>query len=221
MKAARVKRACQTCGKEFSILLSRLKYGACIYCSLKCAGVARHRRVTKTCIQCGQSFEVKASHADQFCCGKACVDKFKITKIFRICKTCGRKFTSIPSRVGNYCSHACACISIVPRQFVHISDTSLEKLVRAELQRRGLFFESNKRMGRYVVDFILPLHQTIIEVDGEYWHQSDENIKKDWNRDIWFLDQGYDVLRFPERLLLNHPETCFSRLPERKGGRRR
>lgn len=221
MKASRAKRMCQICGKEFSVLLSRLKYSASIYCSLKCAAVAKHRRITKTCIQCRQSFEVKVSHVGQLCCGKACADKSKSGKVFRICKTCGRMFATIPSRLGNFCSHSCACVSIVPQQFVRKSDTSLEKLVRAELQRRGVFFQSNKRMGRYVVDFVLPLHQTIIEVDGEYWHQGDEAIKKDWNRDIWFLDQGYDVLRFPERLLLNYPGACFSRLPESKVSRRR
>lgn len=226
-KAARVERICKVCGKSFQVYFSRLKYSSCPYCSPACAILGRRRRVTKICPQCGQSFEVKRSHADsRTCCSAECRKKNDLAMtaaamVPRICKVCGESFKCGPNQArigtGRYCSHSCACIAIVPRQYVHQSDTSLERIVRDELQRRGLFFESQKRMGRYVVDFLLPFHEFIIEVDGDYWHKGPQTIEKDWNRDHWFLDQGYDVLRFYESVLLNYPKRCFDQLPAPRG----
>lgn len=218
MTAPRSQHTCKTCGQPFAVLSSRLKYSSCPYCSQKCAQLGRHNRVTKMCVQCGKPFEVKRSHATaRLYCSLQCktIGRAMAT---RVCKMCGITFRCQANRIkagaGRFCSHSCACVAITPRQYVHQSETSLERIVRGELQHRGLFFESQKRIGKYVIDFLLPMHQIVIEADGDYWHSTPEDIQKDWNRDMWFLDQGYDVLRFPENVLQEYPQRCFARLPE-------
>jgi len=53
-------------------------------------------------------------------------------------------------------------------------------------------------MGRYVVDFVCHRANLVVEVDGGI-HQLPDVAVRDLERDVWFISQGYAVLRFSTR----------------------
>src|SRR2546430_649390 len=55
-------------------------------------------------------------------------------------------------------------------------------------------FRRQVPMGRYVVDFVCHSACLIVEVDGES-HDSESRLRRDEERDAWFVSQGYTVLR--------------------------
>ncbi|MCK4815774.1 hypothetical protein KA005_08390, partial [bacterium] len=90
---AKIKRICKTCGKEFKVKPSRVKYGRGKYCSLECRSIAYSKN----------------------CRGKKS-SGWKGGKIKRICKTCGKEIEVYPSIIrkgkGIYCSRDCWCIAL-------------------------------------------------------------------------------------------------------------
>lgn len=68
-----------------------------------------------------------------------------------------------------------------------IKGSSIEKMVMAELQRRGVFFifqSQTNDLGGFVdpsweADFLLPQHKIWIEVQGSYFHSLTGQIEKD------------------------------------------
>jgi very-short-patch-repair endonuclease len=61
----------------------------------------------------------------------------------------------------------------------------------------------------FVYDIYLPEYQTLVEVDGEYWHYSEMAKEKgvaeqDAEKDDWALSNGFDIVRLPEAVLHDH-----------------
>lgn len=54
-----------------------------------------------------------------------------------------------------------------------------ERRVRQALERMALIFIPQHRVGRYTIDFYLPLLNLAVEVDGDYWHTPEKDAKKD------------------------------------------
>lgn len=71
--------------------------------------------------------------------------------------------------------------------YVSIPGSSIEKMVLAELARRGVFFifrAQRNDIGGLVdpgweADFLLPQHRIWIEVQGSYWHSQAGQIEQD------------------------------------------
>jgi very-short-patch-repair endonuclease len=71
--------------------------------------------------------------------------------------------------------------------YLHIPGSSIEKMVLAELARRGVYFifrAQRNDIGGFVdptweADFLLPQHKIWIEVQGSYWHSLPGQIEKD------------------------------------------
>ena len=71
--------------------------------------------------------------------------------------------------------------------YLQIPGSSIEKMVLAELSRRGVFFifrAQRNDLGGFVdptweADFLLPQHKIWIEVQGSYWHGSPGAIEAD------------------------------------------
>ena len=59
----------------------------------------------------------------------------------------------------------------------------------------GYHIHRQKPMGRSIVDFVCLKKQVVIEIDGGY-HQSEEMLWSDAERDLKFMAAGYRVLRF-------------------------
>lgn len=81
--------------------------------------------------------------------------------------------------------------------------TPAEAKLWAELrghQLRGIGFRRQHAIGHYIVDFCAPRSKLIIEVDGTH-HAEQERY--DAERTIFLEEQGYQVLRFWNREVIN------------------
>lgn len=91
---------------------------------------------------------------------------------------------------------------IDPFPWVH--GTLPEKMVYAELSRRGIkfLFLNDIRFQiseidfdkTYQADFVLPDHKIIIEVNGAYWHSMEKTIEADAFKYAIYQISGYTVL---------------------------
>jgi very-short-patch-repair endonuclease len=74
--------------------------------------------------------------------------------------------------------------------------TDAERLLWTYLrakQLEGLKFRRQEPIGKYIADFACHEKRIVIEVDGR---QHSTNKERDRERDNWFKEQGYKVLRF-------------------------
>ena len=79
---------------------------------------------------------------------------------------------------------------------VRVTVSSIELAVRAVLDRLGVEYEIQHRIGRYFADIFIPSRGLVIECDGSYWHR---DKMRDAKRDAYMVSLGYSVLRLPER----------------------
>ena len=103
-------------------------------------------------------------------------------------------------------------------------DTLIERLLQAELHKRGVQFEVNKRVSHYLVDILIPNEKIVIECDGCYWHCCPEcksrkdpvicetNRLYDERKDTRIIQSGYDIHRFWEHEIVKSPSDCIDRL---------
>jgi very-short-patch-repair endonuclease len=90
------------------------------------------------------------------------------------------------------------------------------------LNNMGIYYETQKWIYPYVVDFFIPSHNLILEADGKYAHgdkriytptdiiQGNITAKEKWDydlkRDNFLREKGYIVLRFWEKEIMKEPE---------------
>jgi very-short-patch-repair endonuclease len=77
--------------------------------------------------------------------------------------------------------------------------SSIEIMVQMELERRGIHFIPQKRMGHYFIDFYIPETKTCIECDGTYWHSPEKNNGRDARKDNWLRTHGQRIIRLTEK----------------------
>jgi very-short-patch-repair endonuclease len=70
----------------------------------------------------------------------------------------------------------------------------------------GLKFRCQHQIGLYIADFYCPEKYLVVEFDGDI-HVSQR--KQDRARDAWMRSSGFTVLRFPNDLLLDHPNSVL------------
>lgn len=70
----------------------------------------------------------------------------------------------------------------------------------------GLKFKRQKPMGRYIVDFICLEYRLVIELDGG---QHQVQVEGDAERDRYFIEQGYRVLRFWNHEVLGETDSVL------------
>jgi very-short-patch-repair endonuclease len=94
-------------------------------------------------------------------------------------------------------------------------------------QYKIFYDEKNHKYKRY--DFLLPEHNVLIEVDGDYWHGNPKlfrnpnkvqvnNMKNDMFKNDLAIKMGYRILRFWENeiYLNNFEENLIERIYENK-----
>jgi very-short-patch-repair endonuclease len=82
--------------------------------------------------------------------------------------------------------------------------SSLEKIIKEELDKRGIPYTHNCKIGRYFPDFIIG-ERVIIECDGSYWHRNDTPT-----RDKFLTGKGeYYLFHLKEERILNNPKECI------------
>ncbi|QGZ53329.1 hypothetical protein GPZ77_34430 (plasmid) [Streptomyces sp. QHH-9511] len=111
----RKSRRCEQCEAEFFPKTPNNPAGTLRgrFCSKTCSGLAQRTRVTRSCRQCGDEFEIKASRLasgrGQYC-SKACQALAEGSED-RSCLACGETFRAVRSVIargwGSYCSQPC------------------------------------------------------------------------------------------------------------------
>jgi very-short-patch-repair endonuclease len=86
-------------------------------------------------------------------------------------------------------------------------------LWRAVRDRRceGAKFRRQVALGNFIVDFLCFDRRLIVEVDGPT-HDSAEQIAKDRERDARLREQGFQVLRLPNELVIASIELAVARI---------
>jgi len=207
---------CPQCGKPFR----RLGTKVAKYCSRECHDKAQENKVMKTCPVCHKDFLVKRAYINRY---KVCSRKCRLAKtiyhqcarcgkIFTVrkgrskycseecyrppvistCKTCGKQFRRQPSQASLFCSVSCY------RRYT--GESSLEKITRHILDSIGLKYEQESKIGRYSVDFFIPIVNLVIECDGAYWHR---NKKRDARKNHYLKSRGYKLIRLAEDEIIN------------------
>jgi very-short-patch-repair endonuclease len=85
--------------------------------------------------------------------------------------------------------------------------TSIEKMIADALEERGIAYVYEKPTLEFLPDFMI-LDNIIIEVDGEHWHSTPEQIAKDEERDAKLQDAGYEIWRLKEDWVRKNPGAC-------------
>jgi very-short-patch-repair endonuclease len=80
------------------------------------------------------------------------------------------------------------------------AEAMLWKLLRGA-QLDGMKFRRQVPIGSYIADFLCFQHRLIVELDGPP-HDDDERKDRDSARDAWLREQGYQVVRFPNDLVI-------------------
>jgi len=97
------------------------------------------------------------------------------------------------------------------RKYLRNHLTSAEATLWRELKGKklyGLKFRRQHSIENYIVDFYCASHKLIIELDGQI-HDNSENELCDAKRDKRLEELGFQVLRFENSIVFNHPETIF------------
>lgn len=167
-------------------------------------GLERHpddvRKIKRTCTICGaETWQCISYHrrATAYCsaeCRNQAPRKQREAKgilkqVTHTCLNCGKSF-EIPecwSKRGNgrFCSRLCY------RRYS--GETRPEGNVRQCLDYLGIAYHQEHKMGRYRIDFFLPVENIALEVDAPYWHEPD--AAKDQRRDKWMESKGIRVVR--------------------------
>lgn len=151
---------------------------------------------TPFCKFCGKELLLKGKKKNQHFCNQTCMGEYNRKNVL-ICLNCGKKKQSdkkkgITVPKGRmFCSRRC--------YLAYQGETSIEKTVREWLSERDIMFIPQAKVGRYVVDFLLPIHSLVIEADGSYWHR--EGFRKESEKkrdDIIRIDFGLSIVRIPE-----------------------
>jgi len=130
------------------------------------------------------------------------------------CKLCGQSRYVVPSVIKSnehtFCSKRCNGIWA----FKHSpkKDTSIERAIEEELAKREIpYLKQCPVEGIALVDFLLP-DNTIIQADGDYWHNLPGRKNRDSNQDVLLSFKGYNVFRFEERKIKQSAKRCIDRV---------
>ena len=95
--------------------------------------------------------------------------------------------------------------------------TDTEQLLWKYLKAKrldGFKFKRQQPIGNCIVDFVCFERKVIIELDGGQ-HTLPEQIQKDRERDKWFEQQGYRVLRFWDNEVLRNTREVLEMIWEK------
>jgi very-short-patch-repair endonuclease len=76
----------------------------------------------------------------------------------------------------------------------------------------GLKFRRQVPIGRYIVDFVAFAERIVVEADGPMHDPAADRL-----RDEWLQGQRFKVLRFPNDLIMLHPDRVLDEIRRRAG----
>ena len=90
-------------------------------------------------------------------------------------------------------------------------ETSIEKVVREELNKRGIFYETQVRFKSFYLDFLLP-NKVAIECDGIHWHNNPIVIERDQRKNKLLEQEGYTLFRFTDKEINKDVKACIDKV---------
>ena len=218
MKGKEIKLYCKYCNREFILPIAKATWNHSKYCSRDCCDKARRgmkTSVIKECEICGKEFKASqwylkrglAKYCSKTCAGVGRRGRKESKWIARFCERCGKEFdikiTALKHGAGRFCSRKCFKVNTC------YGETSIERLMREAIERRGVFHFQEYQFGRYTADFYLPVHNIVIECDGVYWHASPQARESDARKDKAFEILGITVFRFNEDDIHKDADKCI------------
>lgn len=195
-------KSCKSCGKEFYADAVLIKKGYGFYCSRDCwFSIFKEWKREVKCTQCGKVFSVIRAVYKKHpkFCSKKCKDESEKYSITRTCKQCNQIFelhrADLNRGRGHFCTWEC--------YKKYKGESSLEQLVRQQLEKLNEPFQQEMRVGKFRADFYLPKRNLIIECDGEYWHMDEKIRLRDQRKDKVLLKLGYNILRLTGQDIIN------------------
>lgn len=210
---------CEYCKKEHDGT-----YGSGRFCSDKCAKgfSTKNKRslisetlkkiikekyplISKKCEKCGKEFLVKKKKINQKTCSKKCsaqlrasseAGKKQLSKLFS--DSAKRRYKNGDTTIGWQSRNRMS---------------RPEKITKNILEKEGLLFEREFKVGKYFIDFVLP-NKIALEIDGKQ-HNYKERKEKDLEKDKFLLEQGWKIIRIPWNDNQNMEEKIIGELTER------
>ncbi len=93
--------------------------------------------------------------------------------------------------------------------------TEAEKILWSHLRNRrlgGLKFRRQHAIGTYIVDFLNPETNSIIELDGDVHFLLDKQVEKDKVRQRWLEGKGFKVIRYNNDDIFNNLDCILNEL---------
>lgn len=221
----KIERRCVGCGITFWVYPSRLLYSRAIWCSPSCRyktqgwqdALYPNMRVNKKCETCQKAFTTNRANAERKkFCSKKCLGisngkrkSSESTRVVKSCIECGKDFRVKKSCIlrAKFCSRACNAVWY-GRQRRIARPTSIETLLQTALNRLGLSFAVEFRIGWYSIDIAFPIVKLAIEADGSYWHGTEKQKSADARKDKRLKSEGWEIMRFNESEIHNSPDEC-------------
>lgn len=203
-ETSRIQLNCDQCGKDILVWQWKLKAHIRHFCDRDCAQTwqaaereAKRQQRIRPCEGCGEDF-LPPRDSYKFCsrkCADANHPKRPLQRVTAVCETCKVEFEVHPYRAdtARFCSPSCHGIW---RTMNTPRISSIEIVVSEELDRRNLLFDQQIRVGPFVPDFIVG--DTIIEVDGDYWHNLPGVAERDIRKNMFYEESGFNLIRIWE-----------------------
>ena len=74
--------------------------------------------------------------------------------------------------------------------------------------------EVNVRLGPYKPDFMWRSHHLIVELDSYGFHGGPDAFQNDREKDLYYRDAGFDVIRFTRAHVVYEPTVVLVRLAQ-------
>lgn len=163
------------------------------------------RKISLTMIKRGTSSGINNA---RWCGGKRKVN----------CNNCGNEYQVSPyiwkavdrGDRKSFCSN---CSIGYARTQQKTKRTSIEIKMAKELKERGIEAIEQYNLGnKFSLDFFLPSYNTVIECDGDYWHNLPEVSKRDKSKDAYIKACGHQLFRFWEHQINEDVGSCVDKV---------
>lgn len=91
------------------------------------------------------------------------------------------------------------------------SPSGLELAFAEALNSIGISYKQQYRIGSYLVDFLIGSN-LVVELNGNYWHGSEEAREYDKERNDWIRSQEYNVIVIWEHEFYEDPNKCINKV---------
>ncbi len=191
-------KTCPVCLSEFTIVPSKDK--SYIHCSRACKAKSTSDSAKAIftgeliCKRCGKLFHIENAYRRSYC-SRECRYPSRLPRD-RMCPGCGIEFDAKDPRL-KFCTPDCYKL--------HRKQSGLETDVGQMLDGLGIFYFRQVRFGRFVVDFLIPHRQIVLEADGVYWHEQPAVRERDARKNLLLESLGWCLVRITDEDLKRDP----------------